>query len=223
MKAIILLSIFLSLFSCKLIFNNNKVEKIKIWVTSIKQIDDAGQSNYKVQYTEKPELLKWELLPQKIEKFNPEFGFLYQIEVKKIVSEVKDGENIKTVTRYKFHKEIVKKIETSLKLNDIWVLYSINNKTLNRNQVQPRLEINLSDNKLIGNAFCNPISGRVDALNNEIKFEKIICSRMACKDLNLEGEYLKILEDKLFYKFGKNELILYNSITNKELRFKKID
>ena len=71
------------------------------------------------------------------------------------------------------------------RLNDIWVLESINTQALSKtNFVKgfPLLEINFAQKKMFGNTGCNEVNGFMEVQGNKIKFGKLITTYNFCPD-----------------------------------------
>lgn len=104
-----------------------------------------------------------------------------------------------------------------------WILKKINGNGLTDNATLkvPRLQIDLTEKRASGNAGCNQFSANMELLEaNQIAFSQIISTKMACKHMELETKFLKILaENRFTYSVQEDKLTLSNS--DKELVFKK--
>ncbi|MEO8665405.1 MAG: copper resistance protein NlpE N-terminal domain-containing protein [Ignavibacteria bacterium] len=74
----------------------------------------------------------------------------------------------------------------------------------------PTMNFDLSSASVSGKAGCNSYSGKVEAMDNKIKFgDGFITTRMACPNLEFEQKFLAALKGKhLTYKIADNRLIL---------------
>lgn len=98
-------------------------------------------------------------------------------------------------------------------LNDIWVLKTINGKPVQpggpKNEV-PRLEIQLTEGRVMGTTGCNRLTGRVKADTRQVQFGPLATTRMACpgETGRLEGDFLEALNQSLTYRVGDGLLSL---------------
>ncbi len=113
----------------------------------------------------------------------------------------------------------------SPRLNDIWVLESINGDTLSAEQFPkefPHLEFNLNTQRMSGFAGCNQVNGNLKFDYNKIIIEPLVSTRMYCKETSpLEKEILNILRSKPIYNFY--DLHLYIETAEGSLKFRKVD
>ncbi|HET8839236.1 MAG TPA: META domain-containing protein [Flavobacteriaceae bacterium] len=104
-----------------------------------------------------------------------------------------------------------------------WILKKINGNGMTDNAALkvPRMQIDLMENRVAGNAGCNQFSGNIELLEaNQIAFFQIISTKMACKNMELETKFLQMLsQNRLTYSVKEDKLILSNS--ENELVFKK--
>jgi heat shock protein HslJ/uncharacterized membrane protein len=111
------------------------------------------------------------------------------------------------------------------RLNDIWVLKSINDTAVNEKGLAkglPRLEINLSTGKFYGTGGCNNINGNAEVKGKYIHFPRIISTRMACNDDGFESRYLAALKAKnMRYKVDNGLLTL--QADDSVFTYRKID
>jgi len=196
-----------------------------LWISGIKHECESINATHclQIQNGDTPQLGLWNNWADTISNFNPEFGYMYKIKVLTSTLKKKNASPNNQLISYTLQEIIEKKPDPSIVLYDMWGLSSINGTELNYPIKRPRLEINLSNNTFLGNAFCNQISGEVHALNNSIKFSNIISTKMACKNLSYETTFLSILQNTLTYKSIKNHLIFYNNKGKEVLKFKKLD
>ena len=114
-----------------------------------------------------------------------------------------------------------------LRLNDIWVLESLNGKEITKEQYmkkRPYVEFKLDKNRIGGNSGCNNFFGKVEVKSSKIVIdEKIGSTMMACPDMSLEKEFTQTIAGKtLDYKIENGGLYFYED--GKEvMKFKKAD
>lgn len=88
-------------------------------------------------------------------------------------------------------------IVTFSDLDGEWNIVEMNGNKLNPEETKQLLKIDTNGNILSGNAGCNRISGKIDyneSQKNNIKFSRVISTRMACMDMRYEDELLKTLD-----------------------------
>lgn len=99
------------------------------------------------------------------------------------------------------------------RLNDIWVLESVNNKILSAPDFAkglPRMEFNLQANKMSGSDGCNNIISSIEIKGDRIKFSAFAGTKMACANNSVEKIFNELLSNKLVdYYLENNKLILY--------------
>ena len=116
------------------------------------------------------------------------------------------------------------KEEVDIRLHDIWALESIGGeKIISGDTLKnfPILEIYVAEKRVRGNTGCNTLNGSVNIDGDNIAFEKITTTEIACPG-NLEQNFLAALSKVNKYKIEKMRLYLYKD--EKELLvFQKID
>jgi heat shock protein HslJ/uncharacterized membrane protein len=112
------------------------------------------------------------------------------------------------------------------RLNDIWVLTTINHQPLNRDDFAkglPVVEFHLTDKRVSGSTGCNRITGRFEARGKTITFGQMATTRMACPNMAFEQDFLKAISRKtLNYALDKGKLMLTDD-ENTMMEFKKTD
>lgn len=96
------------------------------------------------------------------------------------------------------------------RLNDIWVLESINETPADEKNYMkglPMLEININELRFSGNGGCNSINGKLESKGDYIKFGPVISTRMMCPG-NYESEFLTALNNSESFKIENNRLYL---------------
>lgn len=91
-----------------------------------------------------------------------------------------------------------------------WQLEKLNGSALTLTDTkQVTLEINAEAGNAAGQAPCNKYSCSYDQYNDEIKFNTITSTKMACDDLGKESEYYTMLGTITKYKVSGDKLFLY--------------
>ena len=111
------------------------------------------------------------------------------------------------------------------RLHDIWSLDSINNKKIIAADFIngfPRIEFNLTERKIFGSSGCLNYNGDIEVKGDKIYFEKLLSIGKACKNLNIENEYLQkisnkiisyqIKQGKLYLQVSKDSMFIYKKI-----------
>ncbi|MFL0353170.1 META domain-containing protein [Xanthomarina sp. GH4-25] len=114
---------------------------------------------------------------------------------------------------------------TDYRLHDIWVLETLNGKTITKEDFPkefPSMEIHAADNKFMGFAGCNRMNGKIFFEKDLLRFTKIATTKMLCEPNNKEAEFLKALQSSISYSIENNRLTL-SSPSGILTVFKKVD
>ena len=107
-------------------------------------------------------------------------------------------------------------------INGNWVLSKLNDQPLNRSIKLPILDISLSDKRISGEGGCNNYSGAISNFaSSSIQFEKIVSTRMACLNNNIEQDYFDALSETYSYTLNDNEFSLLDEKDNIILSFQR--
>lgn len=93
-----------------------------------------------------------------------------------------------------------KKVEKTSEITEIyWKLIEINGQKVtaeNATAKEPHLILKSEENRVNGNGGCNSFFGtyELQANTNRISFSKMGSTRMACMGVNVEDEFLNVLE-----------------------------
>lgn len=102
-------------------------------------------------------------------------------------------------------------------INKNWKLIELNGKEISvnaeRGNNEPFLFLMKDDNRVEGNTGCNNLMGsfKVDSVygdEGKLKFSQMATTRMACRDVNYEQDFLKALEDCNNYSIVNDTLSL---------------
>ncbi|MEQ9440703.1 MAG: META domain-containing protein [Cyclobacteriaceae bacterium] len=111
------------------------------------------------------------------------------------------------------------------RLNDIWALETLNGETVDTAQFprdQPYIEIHLAEQKILGFAGCNSISGAITFGKSSIQVGPLISTRMSCPAQEFEQNFMQALSDKTLTCTLENGQLVLES-RNGRLGFKKVD
>ena len=99
------------------------------------------------------------------------------------------------------------------RLNDNWILESVNNKILNPADFTkglPHISFNLLEKKLTGTDGCNNISTGIEVEGNRIKFAPVASTKISCKNNSIQKIFSeKISNQTASYFFREGKLYLY--------------
>lgn len=114
---------------------------------------------------------------------------------------------------------------TDYRLHDIWLLETLNGKKVTNedfNKELPTMEINAAENTFMGFAGCNRLSGSLLFEKGVLRFTNVAITKMMCKPISKEAEFLKALQNSTTYFIENNGLTLSNA-SGIQTIFKKID
>lgn len=113
----------------------------------------------------------------------------------------------------KYTKPIL--IQSNMLFDKEWVLAELNGKEVEKNKNEDGTIANLNfDTKgqVNGNSSCNNFSGSyVFNSDDMIQFGPIASTRMMCRDMKIEDEYLQIFSSKVKYQIDNNILSFRNT------------
>ena len=230
MRQIIILATLFLIVSCAT-YKTNRPGNYVYWVNSAKVPCDGvgGMHCLNVQKGKKLDFENWQNFYSSIEGFNYQPGYIYKL----IVHEEKiSKENLPADTssiKYKLVKVLEKKQDTRLRINDIWVLESIEGKPLeqvqqNKTAKIPQIEFKVANMQVMGNDGCNNFFGSIKKLESEaLKFGPLAGTKMACIGTDIPDRFNVALNKTTSYKIENLHLILLGESRNKLLTFKKID
>ena len=99
------------------------------------------------------------------------------------------------------------------RLNDNWILESVNNKILNASDFTkglPHISFSLAQKKLTGTDGCNNFSTGIEVEGNRIKFAALAATKMSCKNNSIQKIFIeKISNQTASYFFREGKLYLY--------------
>lgn len=123
------------------------------------------------------------------------------------------------------NEEMEQKSTEIEKVHDIYALTSIAGQEINKSLFPsgiPNLEINITENKIIGFSGCNNFFGSIDSLSeNTIKLGPIAATKKYCQGVD-ENTFFEKLNQVNTYKREALQLLLYNK-DELLMTFKKVD
>jgi len=139
---------------------------------------------------------------------------------------------IKQDTLY-FHNEKGYKILSYLKgikkdpsprIHDIWTAVRINKTPINRMMPIPRMEINLTEMKVLGTDGCNNYTGSIkDITDTQIAFEGLASTLKMCPEMETADAFNNAIRQVVSYRLENLYLILMNAEGNEVIAFLKAD
>ena len=117
------------------------------------------------------------------------------------------------------------KYVTDYRLNDIWILETLDGNKVESKNFQnklPSMEINSATNSFYGFSGCNTMSGKLFYEKGLLRFTDVATTKMMCDPNIQENAFLKALKSTTTYKIESNRLWLSNP-SGLMLIFKKID
>lgn len=213
----LLIPIFL--LSCASSFQQSGTKVV--WVNSTKTncLEGSPMQCFEVQSNTEISEDAWTTLMDPIENFDFHHGYFYKIKMN--IEEV-PGSGFSSF-KYSALEVLEKKEDTAHALNGTWKLYAINGIPLTKEQESvPFLEIDLSKNQVSGSASCNLLNAFIGNLTGEdIAFDRIISTKMMCKDIMIENDFFNNMEKTKHYIVSSNSLVLRDFAGNELLSFDK--
>ncbi len=100
------------------------------------------------------------------------------------------------------------------RLNNRWLLSSVNGKPTDAGSEAPYLKFQLAENRVSGFGGCNRFTGSVDLKDSTLEFGALASTKMACPTLNDEATFLRALsEQRLSFRIAERQLRLSNDST----------
>lgn len=170
----------------------------------------------------------WSQLRDRIEGFEFEMGFLYQIKVKEQGLHPDEiGADGACIT-YSLVEVLKKEPDAKLRLHDIWVVTTINGDDVSASsqslQKDMVLEIFIKDMRVVGTDGCNNFMGGIASVGQqELKLGPLAGTRMMCQDMTLPDQFMRSLSAVTNYEIIERNLHLYGTDDTELLVLKKVD
>jgi len=233
MKHYLILVVLFFMVSCAT-HNANKASKSNeyiYWVNSAK-VPCKGVSAMQCLKVQKGDTLnsgEWQLFYSTIEGFYYQPGYIYKL----IVSEEKiEKEKVSadaSPIKFKLVKVLEKQQDVRLRINDIWVLISINGEAVqqnneNKRQKTAQIEFNIAEMRVMGNDGCNNFFGSIKSIDSEeLILGPLAGTKMACLGTDIPDKFNIAINNVASYKIENMQLTL-SDVSGKELlAFRKID
>ncbi len=226
MRNILAIGLVLLLSAC-----STSKKGVVYWVNSYKG-NCVGVGPQKCLLVQKSDTLSdigWQNFYAPIDGFQPEPGFLYKIKVKEEKIDAAKVPADASSIRYTMVKVLEKTADPKLLLNDIWVLTSLNGKTVElakkgerRRDIQ--IEFQLSEQRVMGTDGCNRFTGSIKTVGEKtLQMGALASTRRMCIDMALASQFNKAINNVQSYTIKDLQLVLFDKDGTELMRFKKID
>ena len=227
--ALLTLGLFMTFPACRTMSKMQSKHTI-LWVSSIR-VPCTGVAPMQCLQVIKGESNdgSWQSMYQEIENFDWEPGYLYKLKIKETSLDPKQVPADASSVRYELVKILSRTPDKTLRLNDIRVLNSIQDRSWNdypdiTDKQRPYLEIHISRQEMIGSDGCNRIQSRIEKISDqELVFGPVMSTKMACRNMELPGHFADALNVCRSWIIEDRELVLFDEQRTEQLRFKKVD
>ncbi len=171
----------------------------------------------------------WQTFYAPIQGFEYEPGYLYKISVKEEKLDPASVPSDASSIRYTLVKVLEKKSDPKLRINDIWVLTSLNGNTIppvtkgeRRKNIQ--IQFQLAERRVMGTDGCNRFSGSIVSIGEkDIHLGNLASTRMMCPDMTFSNNFNQEINKVHSYSIANLQLKLYDKNGTELMIFKKID
>jgi heat shock protein HslJ len=120
----------------------------------------------------------------------------------------------------------MKKVELvdAYKLHDIWTVIRIAGNPINRMSPIPRMELNLTTMRVLGNNSCNDYTGEIKEVSDTlIVFGNMATTKKMCRKMDVAVSFDDAISKVTYYKSEGLHLIFFNNNEEEVLAFLKGD
>lgn len=218
MNHLVYITLSVALFACspsgknKQKTNANTAETSVLFIAPYK-VDCAGVGAMECLLVKNEENQPWQNFYSPIKGFKHEAGISYKLKVK-----INKEKNI-PADASSFTYELIQILESkpyqpnSQVLYDIWGVVDVMGTNPLKLGCEQTIEINLTDSIIIGKAGCNNFRGEIKMIEktNQIKFDKVLATRLTCPHQSLEDNYLKAInKTNAYFRFNQNLYLMHN-------------
>ena len=230
MKHYLILVMLFFMVSCATHKTNKSNEHI-YWVNSAKvPCEGVGAMQcLKVQKGDTLNYEKWKLFYPVIDGFDYQPGYIYKLKVREVKTDKENVPADASSIKFKLIKVLEKKQDVRLRINDIWVIESIEGETVDNNSANNRqktaqIEFHIAHMKVMGNDGCNNFFGSIKNIDAEkLVLSPLAGTKMACIGTDIPDKFNISLSKVSKYKIENLHLILFDDSGNELLNFKKVD
>lgn len=199
------------------------------WVNSAK-VDCMGVGPMTCLHVQRGETMeedRWELFYNAIQGFEFEPGYRYKLLVQADTLPKDQVPADASSIRYTLLEELEKKVDSRLRLHDIWALTRLNGEEIHSSLAgmeRPRLELQVAPMRAMGTDGCNHFNGAIETLtDSELAFGPLASTRKMCRDMTVVNAFNRSLSEVRQYQLTGLELVLMNDASEELLRFRKVD
>ena len=230
MKHYLILGMLFFMVSCAT-HKTNKSNEYIYWVNSAKvPCEGVGAMQcLKIQKGDTLNSEKWKLFYSVIDGFDYQPGYIYKLKVREVKTDKENVPADASSIKFKLIKVLEKKQDVRLRINDIWVIESIEGETVDNNSANNRqktaqIEFHIADMKVMGNDGCNNFFGSIKNIDAEkLVLSPLAGTKMACIGTDIPDKFNVALSKVSKYKIENLHLILFDDSGNELLNFKKAD
>jgi heat shock protein HslJ len=199
-----------------------------IWVNSY-LVDCAGVAPMKcmlVQKGETPDEGQWQNFYGKIEGFDFEPGYIYQLKVQEeqLENVPADASSVK----YTLVEVVEKKEDAKWALHGSWQAVKLNGSVIKLTRergsgVIPELHIDLEKMQISGMDNCNNFSGQIKKLGeNHIEWGPLAVTNKMCPDMTIADAFNQALQVAETYRLNESTLTFMDKEGNEVLEFTRL-
>ena len=230
MKYFLILGMLFFMVSCAT-HKANKSNEYIYWVNSAKvPCEGVGAMQcLKIQKSDTLNSEEWKLFYSGIDGFDYQPGYIYKLKVREEKIDRKNLPADTSAIKFKLIKVLEKKQDVRLRINDIWVIESIEGETVEKNTTNNRqktaqIEFHIADMKVMGNDGCNNFFGSIKNIDaKKLVLSALAGTKMACIGTDIPDKFNVALRKASKYKIENLHLILFDDSVNELLNFKKVD
>ncbi len=212
----------------------NKISKPNeyiYWVNSSKVPCEGVRATncLKVQKGDTLNNESWQYFYSSIDGFDYVPGYIYKLIVREEKIDKKKVPADASSIKFILVKVIEKRQDVRFRINDIWVLVSIEGETVeqittNKRHKIPQIEFHIAEMKVMGNDGCNNFFGSIKNIDAEnLILSQLAITKMACMGTDIPDKFNVALSKVARYKTENMQLVLSNDSGKELLLFKKID
>lgn len=221
----ILFVALLGVFSCEPV----EQEETEIWWINSAKVECMGvgpMQCLQIQKTTDLDPAKWQLFYDKIEDFDYQPGYIYQVEVK-VGDKAEPIPADASSKTYELVKVMSQEADPKLMLTNIWKLIhvgDIENPTLPNSEEALTFEFNASEMTYMGNTGCNSVRGKIEENDgSNLKLGPGAMTKKACMDMSVENAVTKALNQISSYSVADRKLTLFDNSGNIVMLFQAAD
>ena len=222
------LALLLSLitFSCGT-SKKDQMDTVTYWVNSYR-VPCTGVAPMECLQVRKEGSENWQFFYSSIIGFEYEPGYLCRIRVREEKRDPAQVPADASSIKYTLVSVEEKTPDPKLRINDIWMLRSMEGTLVTEEQLSDRLkrpyiEFHLRDSRYMGTDGCNTFRGGIESIQDkEMRLGPGMSTRMACADMTIPDAFMKLLARVDSYQIRELNLILMEGETEL-LSFRKTD